>query len=217
MPAGIRMHSRIPLLGVFGVWNQNADALGWQVKLANAYQANNVDITREVVGTSEAGTGSTDLTMESYVGVVSYALRYNAQTLIRPYLALRYTRVEQDGYTETGVTTPLTYAPLTDRSTTALLGVKLEQPITPKSTLKLSLGIEHDLDRDVSAYSATGVNGLTSESFSNTLDRTRPVASIGADYRISRTQVVTANAYWQQQPFQSTGSTTVYLNYTIGI
>jgi hypothetical protein len=29
--------------------------------------------------------------------------------------------------------------------------------------------------------------------------------------------VVTANAYWQQQPFQSTGSTTVYLNYTIGI
>lgn len=216
MPAGIKMHNRIPLLGVFGVWNQNADALGWQVKLANAYQAKEVDITRDVVGTSEAGIGSTDLTMESYVGVVSYALRYNEQTLIRPYLALRYTKVEQEGYTETGVTTPLTFAPLTDRSTTALLGVKLDQPLTPKSTLKVSLGIEHDLDRDVGAYSATGVNGLTSESFSNTLDRTRPVASIGADYRVSRTQVVTANVYWQQQPFQSTGSTTVYLNYTVG-
>ncbi len=216
MPTGIKMHNKIPLMGLFGVWNQNADALGWQVKLANAYQAKEVDITRDVVGTSEAGTGSADLTMESYVGVLSYALTVNQQTLVRPYLALRYTKVEQDGYTETGVTTPLSFAPLTDRSTTALLGVKLEHPITPKTNLKASLGIEHDLNRDVDAYSATGVNGLTSESFSNTLDETRPVAAIGASYAISRTQVVTADVFYQQQPFQSTGSTTVYLNYTIG-
>jgi hypothetical protein len=216
MPTGIKMHNKIPLLGMFGVWNQNADELGWQVKLANAYQAKDVDITRDVVGTSEAGKGSADLTTESYVGVLSYALTYNQQTLIRPYLALRYTKIEQEGYTETGVTTPLSFAPLTDRSTTALLGVKVEHPITPKTTLKASLGIEHDLDRDVDAYSATGVNGLTSENFSNTLDRTRPVAAIGASYAISRTQVVTADLYYQQQPFQSTGSTTVYLNYTVG-
>jgi hypothetical protein len=216
MPMGIKMHNKIPLLGVFGVWNQNADEQGWQVKLANAYQTNEVDITREVVGTSEAGMGSTDLTMKSYVGVVSYALTYNEQTLIRPYLALRYTKVEQDGYTETGVTTPLTFAPLTDRSTTALLGVKLDQPLTPKTTLKVSLGIEHDLNRDVDTYSATGVTGLTAESFSNTLDETRPVAAVGVDYAISRTQVVKADVYYQQQPFQSTGSTTVYLNYTVG-
>ncbi|MDP1924345.1 MAG: autotransporter outer membrane beta-barrel domain-containing protein [Thiobacillus sp.] len=216
MPTGIKMHNKIPLMGLFGVWNQNPDALGWQVKLANAYQAKEVDITRDVVGTSEAGTGSADLTMESYVGVLSYALTVNQQTLVRPYLALRYTKVEQDGYTETGVTTPLTFAPLTDRSTTALLGVKLEQPITPKTTLKASLGIEHDLNRDVDTYSATGVNGLTSESFSNTLDKTRPVAAIGASYAISRTQIVTADVFYQQQPFQSTGSTTVYLHYTIG-
>ncbi len=139
MPAGINMHNKIPLLGVFGVWNQNADELGWQVKLANAYQVKDVDITREVVGTSEAGTGSVDLTTESYVGVASYALMYGEQTLIRPYLALRYTKIEQEGYTETGVTTPLTFAPLTDRSTTALLGVKLEQALTPQTTLKASL------------------------------------------------------------------------------
>jgi hypothetical protein len=216
MPTGIKMHNKIPLLGVFGVWNQNADEQGWQVKLANAYQTNEVDITREVIGTSEAGTGSTDLTTESYVGVVSYALTYSEQTLIRPYLALRYTKVEQDGYAETGVTTPLTFAPLTDRSTTALLGVKLEQALTPQTTLKVSLGIEHDLNRDVDTYSATGVTGLTAESFSNTLDETRPVASVGVDYAISRTQVVKADVYYQQQPFQSTGSTTVYLNYTVG-
>jgi len=88
---------KTPLLGLFGVWNQNADALGWQVKLANAYPAKEVDITRDIVGTSEAGMGSADLTMESYVGVVSYALTVNQQTLILPNLVLRYTKVEQDG------------------------------------------------------------------------------------------------------------------------
>ena len=114
------------------------------------------------------------------------------------------------------MTTPLTFAPLMDRSTTALLGVKLEQPITPKTTLKVSLGIEHDLYRDIDSYSAPGVNGLTSESFSNTLDETRPVAAIGASYAISRTQLVTADFFYQHQPFQTTGSSTVYLHYTIG-
>lgn len=216
MPTGIEMHNKIPLLGVFGVWNQNVDGLGWQAKLANAYQAKDVDITREVVGTAEAGTGSADLTMESYVGELSYAFMYNARTLLRPYVALRYTKIEQEGYTETGVTTPLTFAPLADRSTTALLGMKLKHPLTPRTTLKASVGIEHDLDREVDLYAATGINGLTSEGFSNAIDRTRPVTTLGAEYAVSRTQRVTAELYYQQQPFQSTGSTTAYLHYTIG-
>lgn len=216
MPTGIKMHNKIPLLGVFGVWNQNTDGMGWQAKLANAYQAKDVDITRAVVGTSEAGKGSANLTTESYVGEVSYAYTYNARTLLRPYIALRYTRIEQEGYTESGVTTPLTFAPLSDRSTTALLGMKLNHPLTPKITLKASVGIEHDLEREVDLYSAAGVTGLTSENFSNAIERTRPVATLGSEYALSRTQRVSAEIYYQQQPFQSTGSTTAYLQYTIG-
>ncbi len=216
MPTGIEMHDKVPLLGVFGVWNQNPDRLGWQAKLANAYQTKDIDITREVVGTSEAGKGSTDLSVESYVCELSYAFAYNPRTLFRPYLAVRYTKVEQDGYTETGVTTPLTFASLADRSTAALLGMKLNHALTSSTTLKASLGLEHDLERKVDLYSATGVVGLTSESFANTLDRTRPVASLGAEYAVSRTQRVTAEVYFQQQPFQSTGSTTAYVHYDIG-
>jgi len=61
-----------------------------------------------------------------------------------------------------------------------------------------------------------GCGSLQSVSFSNNLDKTRPVAALGADYAITRTQVVTADLFYQQQPFESTGSTTFYLNYTVG-
>lgn len=139
-PSGIHISNKNPLMGAFVVWNQNQDGLGYQVKLANAYQDKNLNTIREVIGTSEAGKGSTDLTTQSYVGEVSYAFNYNDKTLLRPYLALRYTTIKQDAYTETGVATPLSYASLEDRSTTALLGLKLNHQLTPKTTLTASLG-----------------------------------------------------------------------------
>jgi hypothetical protein len=217
-PSGINISNKNPLMGAFVVWNQNQDGLGYQVKLANAYQDKNVDTTREVIGTSEAGKGSTDLTTQSYVGELSYAFNYNDKTLLRPYLALRHTTIKQDAYTETGVATPLSYDSLEDRSTTALLGLKLNHKLTPKTTLTASLGIEQDLEHRVDDYSATsiGISGLTSENFNDNIKRTRPVASAGAYYAVSKTQRIAGDIYYQQLPFQSTGSTTAYFNYTIG-
>jgi hypothetical protein len=217
-PSGIDISNKNPLMGAFVVWNQNQDGLGYQVKLANAYQDKNLNTIREVIGTSEAGKGSTDLTTQSYVGEVSYAFNYNDKTLLRPYLALRYTTIKQDAYTETGVATPLSYASLEDSSTTALLGLKLNHQLTPQTTLTASLGIEQDLEHSVDQYSAssTGISGLTSENFNDSIKRTRPVASAGAYYSVSKKQRIAGDLYYQQLPFQSTGSTTAYFNYTIG-
>lgn len=216
MPSGIQLNSRLPLMGMFGVWNQSKDGMGWQVKLANAYQSKGVDITREVFGTAEAGQGSTKLTSESYVGELSYAFNYGSSTLLRPYLAVRYTNIKQDGYTETGVTTPLTFASLSDRSTSALAGIKVNHRLVAKVNLTASLGIEQDLEHKVSGYTASGISGLTSESFSNNLNRTRPVATVGAYYELAKNQRLSAEVYYQELPFERTGSTTACVNYMIG-
>lgn len=219
MPTGIKVSNKNPLMGVFAVWNQNADGLGYQVKVANAYQDKDVNTTRDVIGTSEAGTGATNLNTQSYVGELSYAFTYQDKTLLRPYLALRQTTIKQDAYTETGVTTPLSYASLTDRATTALVGLKLNHALTPKATLTASFGIEHDLEHSVDQYSATsaGISGLTSENFNDSMHRTRPVASAGAYYALSKKQRISGDIFYQQLPFQSTGSTTAYFNYMIGL
>jgi len=215
--SSVHMSNANPLMGLFAVWNQNEDRLGYQVKIANAYQDKDVSTIREVIGTSEAGTGSTSLNTQSYVGELSYAFLANEdKTLVRPYAAVRYTRIKQDGYTETSVSTPLTYAALEDRSATALVGVKLNHKLAEKLNLTGSLGIEQDIYHHVDNLTATGVSGLTSENFNDNIKRTRPVASIGAYFSPASNQRIAADVYYQQLPFQSTGSTTAYVNYMIG-
>ncbi|MDP2247495.1 MAG: autotransporter domain-containing protein [Nitrosomonadales bacterium] len=217
-PSGINISNSDPLMGAFAVWNKNADGLGYQVKIANAYQDRDVNIRREVIGTSEAGRGDTNLKIQSYVGEISYAFKYNEDTILRPYLALRHTSIKQDGYTEKDAATPLTYDSLEDRTLSALFGLKLNYRMTPRATLTSSLGIEHDLEHHVDGYSAkaSGISGLTSENFDDSIKRTRPVASAGAYYAVSKKQRISGDVYYQQLPFQGTGSTTAYVNYMIG-
>ena len=218
--SGVHISNANPLMGLFAVWNQNENRLGYQVKIANAYQDKDVTTTRDVIGTSEAGTGKTNLNTQSYVGELSYAFLANEdKTLVRPYAALRYTRIKQDGYTEqtsTGVTAPLTYSAIEDLSTTALVGVKLNHKLAEKVNLTGSIGVEQDLHHQVDNLIASGIAGLTSQNFNDSIKRTRPVASIGAYYMPVKNQRIAADLYYQQLPFQSTGSATAYVNYTIG-
>ena len=217
-PTGINVSNKNPMMGAFAYWNQNPDGLGYQVKIANAYQDKDLSTTRDVIGTSEAGRGTTSLTTQSYVGELSYAFMYKENTLVRPYFALRYTTIEQDAYTETGVTTPLTYSALNDRTTSALMGVKFKHALTPKANLIGSLGVEQDLHHKTGQLTATSASiaGLTSENFSGDLHRTRPVASLGATYDIAKTQRLTGEVLVQQLPFQNTAGATAYFNYMIG-
>jgi len=212
----IDVENKGPLVGLIGVWNQNANQLGWQVKVANAYQSKDASIKRSVTGTSEAGKGKTDIDTQSYVAELSYNHAINSSLLLRPYVALRYALVKQDGYTETGVDNPLTYNTIRDRSKTALVGIKAKKQLTDKIVARGSVGLEHDLSHKIDNLEASGVSGLTSESFSNQLDKTRPVASLGADYYIDKTQRLSLNAFYQELPFASTKSRTLYINYMLG-
>ena len=215
-PTGVHLSNSNPMMGAFIYWNQNADSLGYQVKIANAYQDKDLSTTRDVIGTSEAGTGKTSLTTQSYVGELSYAFMYKENTLVRPYFALRHTIIEQDAYTETGVTTPLTYSALNDRTNSMLMGVKFKHALTPKTNLTGSLGVEQDLHHKTDRLTATGIAGLTSENLSSDLHRTRPVASIGATYEVAKSQRLSGEVLVQQLPFQSTAGATAYFNYMIG-
>jgi hypothetical protein len=215
-PTGINVSNKNPMMGAFAYWNQSPDGLGYQVKLANAYQDKDLSTTRDVIGINEAGRGTTSLTTQSYVGELSYAFMFKENTLVRPYFALRHTKIEQDAYTETGVLAPLTYNALNDRTTSALMGVKFKHALTPKANLTGSLGLEQDLHHKTDQLTASGVSGLTSENFSGDIHRTRPVASIGATYDIAKTQRLSGEVLVQQLPFQSTAGATAYFNYMIG-
>ena len=220
-PTGIDIGNNTPLMGLYAVWNKEQSGLGYQVRLANTYQDKDVTSTRSVFDTSEAGSGKSSLQSQSYLAELSYAFQYEDKTLVRPYFGLRYSHLKQDGYTEDTtdtVTDPLTVAALRDKGTTALLGLKINRSLTDKATLTAQLGLEQDLYHKVGNYSATDLNGseLTAIAFNSNIKRTRPVASLGAFYDVTKTQRASATINYQQTPFHSTGSTTAYFNYMIG-
>ena len=220
-PTGIDISNNTPLMGLYAVWNKEQSGLGYQIRLANTYQDKDVTSTRTVFNTSEAGSGKSSLTSQSYLAELSYAFQYQDKTLVRTYAGLRYTHLKQKGYTEDTtdtVTDPLTVAALRDKGITALLGLKINRSLTDKATLTAQLGLEQDVHHKVDNYSATDLNGseLTAIAFNSNIKRTRPVASLGAFYDISKTQRASATINYQQTPFQSTGSATAYFNYMIG-
>jgi hypothetical protein len=220
-PASIDISNNTPLMGLYAVWNKEQSGLGYQVRLANTYQDKDVTQTRTIFDTSEGGTGRSSLKSQSYLAELSYAFQYQDKTIVRPYAGLRYTHLKQDGYTEDTtdtVTNPLTVAALRDKSSAALFGVKINRSLTDKATLTAQLGLEQDLHHKVGNYSAThsDIGDLSPIAFNANIKRTRPVASLGAFYDVTKTQRASASINYLQTAFQSTGSTTAFFNYMIG-
>lgn len=215
---GISM-DKSPMYGLFGVWNQRQDAMGYEVRLATGYSNQNITQTRNVVGTSEAGVGTASLTTQATSAVVSYAMPVTDSTWIAsPYVGIRKTKVTRGGYTETSaVTAPLTYSDLNQDITTALAGVRTNKKLGDNFYVMGSVGIEQNVGSSISTLDATGVTGLTATDFSANYAKTRPVASVGASYAIAKDQRISLSAMYRKEAFHSSGSTTGMVMYQVGL
>lgn len=207
-----------PLFGAFAVWNDKANHSGLQIRIATAFQSMDAILTRPVIGSSQAGSGETRFSTQSFVGELSYAYLVNdGSTIARPYAALRYTRIRQNGYTEfSDISAPLTFNALKDSTLSALMGVKLEHKMSEQLSFTGSLGFEHDVLHHTDNLSASGVSNLTSETLNTGTRKTRLVGNVGAQYRPAKNQVISAEIAYQQLPFDNKDVTIGYLRYTIG-
>lgn len=217
-PTGIKVENHNPMVGVSFVLNQNADHLGYQFKLANAYQTKDVTITRTATGDAEAGSGSTDVTVNSIIAEASYQFLSQNRTSYRPYFAGRYAKIMQDGYTETNVDNGLTYQDLEDESVTLIMGIKAKHLMTEQFILNGTVGVEQDIynDSDNLVATATNITGITAVDVNSDENKTRPVVSAGADYFFTSTQRLSFQAQYQELAYTSTSAKTAYVSYTIG-
>ena len=215
-PASFTLSDKTPMTGALLVWNQNPNHLGYQLKLANAYQQKNATLTREVVGSSEEGKGETVIEAKSYVAELQYGYQYGDNTVLRPYFAARSAVIKQDAYTETGISSPLTFNEIKDKSTTVLLGLKFNTNLTHKLSLKGSVGVEHDIEHSIDKLAPTGISGLSTVSLTESFNETRPVVSLGLDYALKSNHRLSGVLQYQELPYQSKTESNAYLYYTIG-
>ena len=215
-PASFTLSDKTPMTGLVVVWNQNPNKLGYQLKLANAYQQKNATLTREVVGSSEEGKGQTVIEAESYVAELQYGYQFSDDTVMRPYFAARSAVIKQDAYTETGLSSPLSFNEIKDKSTTVLLGLKFNTDLSQKLSLKGSLGVEHDIEHSVDKLAPTGISGLSTVSLTDSFNKTRPVVSLGFDYALKPNHRLSGILQYQELPYESKTESNAYIYYTIG-
>ena len=215
---GVSIDKR-PMYGVFGVWNQNPNLMGYGVRLATSWSDQNITQTRHVVGTSEAGVGTASLKSQAISGVVSYAMPVtNSAWVASPYAGIRKTRVARGGYAETSaVTTPLTYNDLSQDVTTAMAGVRMNKKYNDDLYVMASVGLEHNIGSKISTLDVSGITGLTATDFGAYYAKARPVASVGLSYSIAKNQSISFSAMYRKEAFQSSGSTTGLLMYQVGL
>jgi hypothetical protein len=114
------------------------------------------------------------------------------------------------------VTAPLTYSALNTNATTALAGAEARYRGIPNTTLFASAGLESDINTANGTYSATGVTGLTPVHFNPNPVKTRPTATVGVYYDITKSQRFSVTGIYRQEPFRAVSTTTVLATYTIG-
>ena len=216
----VNLGNNTPLIGLFAAWNQRPDGTGAEVKAGIAYGQKNTTITRQVVGTSEPGSGSSQLNSQGAQLTAKYGFGVMENVIVSPYIGMRYTQSNMGGYSEAAspsVTSPLTYSALNTNATTALAGIGASYRFIPRATVFGSAGVESDTNTANGTYAATGLSGLTPVNFNPNPVKTRPTATIGATYDVEKNQRIGITGIYRQEPFQAVSSTTVIATYTIGL
>ena len=216
----VNLSNNTPLIGIFGAWIQNQEGTGAEVRVSAAYGQKDTTITRQVVGLSEPGSGSSTLNSQGAQVTAKYGFAVTDKAIVSPYVGVRYTQNNMGSYTEgasSSVTAPLTYSALNTNATTALAGVGASYKVIPTVTTFASAGVETDTNTSNGTYSATGINGLTPVNFNANPVRTRPTATLGAYYDITKNQRFGVTGIYRQEAYQAVSTTTVMATYTVGL
>jgi hypothetical protein len=220
MPGGIaQLNNGSPMVGVFGVWSQNLDGTGAEVKFSAGYANKSATITRPVVGVSEAGSGSTSLTSQGILGLLKYGFGLGNKTILSPYAGMRYMVGGMGGYGESQsntVSSPLSYNAINNYTSTVLAGVSGVHKLSEKNSLLASAGVEKDTNSNIGSLVTTG-NGYFNIAMNNNYRSTRPTASLGAFHDLSINERIGISAIYRQEAYQALTSTTVMATYTVGL
>jgi len=217
---GLTIKKGSPGYGVFGIWSQNPNGSGVQVRASANQGKVDMETTRSAIETAEAGFGKSDIESSGFQFEVSREYALNSWTA-RPAIGYRKTTNLRAGYAEQpsdDVTAPLTYSSLKQNTETVLAGVTFRRMLSAKNELTLSAGVEHDLKNRVGIYQAVneGIGDIDSIDMSANKRNTRPTLSVGFNHNIDKIQRIGASVTHRKEAFDSRSSTSAFVQYSMG-
>lgn len=209
-----------PMGGLFAVWKNKLDGTGAEIKASVGYNNKNMTITRPVVGTSEAGSGSTGLTSQGVNAIAKYGFGISNQVIFSPYIGVRYMTTNMGSYSESAsssVLFPLSYATMSMNATTALAGLGANYKATEDWLFSGSAGLESDMSTSNGSYTVTNVNGLTPVGLNPNPIKTRPTAMLAAYYNLDKNVQLGLTGLYRTDSFSGMSSTTGMATVTFGM
>jgi hypothetical protein len=214
---GVQSNTPLPVAGLYANWNMSSKGYGLGVQNSIARSSSNLTITRTGTVYSEGATGKTTSNGLAYQSKATYTIPMSPKTNVTPYIGLRYTQLNTNGYTETGAQYPLTYNSLNQNTTDALVGVSASHQFGALTGF-VNLGLTKNLSYDAGTLSGSSkIIGLNS--FSTQLPGSHYTSAgvgAGVNYDLGRDQYVGASVGWQQKSLLNTNISTFGVTYTKG-
>ena len=221
-PNNISQSKTSPMWGLFSTWQKNKDGNGLSVQGSAAVAASELTINRTASSITETGSGKTQFDGQAYQVQANYAQPVTDATKLVPYLGLRYTRINQGGYTESSnaqTLYPMNYNAMAQNTFSAIGGVGVQSHLAEKLKGTVTAGLQQNLNYSMGNYAGTstipGMTTFSAQMPSNT--NTMATASGGLYYSVRKNEQIGLTALWQQQPFINTNTTSVIATYTIGL
>ena len=220
-PNNISQSKTSPMWGLFSTWQKNKDGNGLSVQGSAAVAASELTINRTASSITESGSGKTQFDGQAYQVQANYAQPVTDATKLVPYLGLRYTRINQGGYTESSnaqTLYPVNYNAMAQNTFSAIGGVGVQSHLAEKLKGTVAAGLQQNLNYSMGNYAGSstipGMTTFSAQMPSNT--NTMATASGGLYYSVRKNEQIGLTALWQQQPFINTNTTSVIATYTIG-
>lgn len=221
-PNNISQSKTSPMWGLFSTWQKNKDGNGLSVQGSAAVAASELTINRTASSITEAGSGKTQFNGQAYQLQANYAQPITDATKLIPYLGLRYTRINQGGYTETSnaqTLYPVSYNAMAQNTFSAIGGVGVQSHLAVKLKGTVAAGLQQNLNYSMGNYAGSstipGMTTFSAQMPGNT--NTMATASAGLYYDVRKNEQIGLTTQWQQQPFINTNTTSVIATYTIGL
>jgi len=212
----IKLDHTNPSFGMFGVWSQNPDGEGFELRLSAGFSNNKLMPRRVAYGTSEAGSGSTDISTRALSAVLSYDWKAAPELILSPYIGLRWMRTNMSTYTETAPTAPLSYPSISQSSVTTLIGARFKAQLNPRLSLFGQIGLEQDIGIKTGQFAAAGLNDLANFKFNSKPIKTRPAAALGIGFDMDQNQRVSLSTSYRKQSYQNQAVMQTMLTYSVG-
>ena len=146
LPSEYKSSNNLPGIGVFSTFNARKDGLGWQARVAAAYQTSKVDINRKQLSYTEGGIGRADLDGKAAALEGSYRMQANSGYVLAPYAALRYSSVNRSAYNESNELAFVgRYAEMGRSATSVEAGLRIGKTINSKVNLSADIGVTRDI------------------------------------------------------------------------